>query len=514
MTTKPMFQYLFLLLLTASAASVFAQTATLTTQNKVARIDSSLTVLAQHHLFNGSILVAEKGQIIYQKSAGFADVNQRIPNSDTTHFNLASLSKPFTAIAVLQLVQKKKLNLENALITHFPDFPYPTITIRHLLTHTSGLPGVERQENAYISQHPDELLTAQTVYSHLLEQKKSLSGQPGDDWRYNNMNYILLAKLVEKISRMSFGDYMKKYVFLPAGMPTTYVRSGPMPNTTRYVRPAFYFTTYHNVDSLDHRKYYTYYNFLGMYGPGNVVSTIQELWKFDRALAAGKLLSPTLLEAAFTPVTLNNGKAFRMGASTRSYGLGWTVYNSKTEPVNNFVFHDGHIVGLTTFLHRNLTADQTIIFYDNTDNNPIQVMVSVSNILNGTAPLKIQTKQSLVRIYGEALVRKGADFAASTFNTLKDDTTNYYVDELEMNRLGFDLLSGPMPNHIDLSLEAFKLNTLLYPKSGNTYDSYAIALEKTGKKEEAIAMYRKSIVLSPTNEDGKRALQKLLEQKE
>ncbi|MBD2703288.1 beta-lactamase family protein [Spirosoma sp. BT702] len=512
MTTKTVFQHL-LLFLNFSALTVFAQTATLTPQSKIARIDSFLTVLTQYHLFNGSILVAEKGQIIYQKSAGFADSRRRISNSDTTHFNLASLSKPFTAIAVLQLVQKGKLKLDDTFATHFPDFPYSTVTIRHLLTHTSGLPDLERQEDKYISEHPDELLSAQTLYAHLLEQKKSLNGEPGDGWRYNNMNYILLARLVERVSQTSFADYMKKYVFLPAGMLTSYVRQAKMPNTPRYTRPASYFTTYHNVDSLDHRTYYTYYNLGSVAGPGNIISTLQELWKFDRALNSGKLLNQSLLEAAFTPVTLNNGKVYRAGASTRSYGLGWTVYHSKTEPTQNFVFHDGHIVGLTTFLHRNLTADQTIIFYDNTDNNPIQVMVSVSNILNGTSPLKIQMKQSLVRVYGEALVKKGSDYAATTFNTLKDDTTNYYVDELEMNRLGFDLLSAPIPNHITLSLEAFKLNTLLYPKSGNTYDSYAIALEKDGKKEEAIAMYRKSIVLWPGNEDGKRALQKLLDQK-
>ncbi|MVM33518.1 serine hydrolase [Spirosoma sp. HMF4905] len=505
---------LAILMLVILCQAGFAQSPTPAVHPKVARIDSFLTTLADHRLLNGSVLVAEQGQVIYKKSFGYLDFGKHIANTDTTHFNLASLSKPFTAIAVLQLVQRGKLKLEDPFAVYFPDFPYPAVTIRHLVAQTSGLPSLERYEDDYVKAHPEEIITNQQAYEHLVDPKKPLTFQPGADYRYNNTNYFLLAMLVEKVSRMPFPAYLKKNVFTPAGMEQTYVREAGMSNTTRYTRPTMYMTTYHKVDSLDHNQYYTYYNLGGLIGPGNVVSTIQDLWHFDQALTAGKLISPALLEAASTPVVLNNGTVFHTGSSTRSYGLGWSVYSSKTEPVNRFMFHDGHIVGLTTFLHRNLTKPQTIIFYDNTDSNPLQVMVSLSNILNDRPPLDIQLKQSLVRVYGEALVTKGADHAISTFHSLKDDSTHYYVDELEMNRLGFDLLSASLPNHNELSLEVFKLNTLLFPKSGNTYDSYAIALAKEGKKQEAIAMYRKSIRLWPGNEDGKKALQQLLEQKE
>ncbi|UFH57863.1 serine hydrolase (plasmid) [Spirosoma sp. KNUC1025] len=442
---------------------------------------------------------------------GYADTRRQIHNADTIPFNLASLSKPFTAIAVLQLVEQNKVKLNDPLMAYLPDFAYPAVTIRHLLTHTSGLPILERQEDAYISAHPDELITNQTAYKHLIEQKKPLLAQPGDTWRYNNVNYLLLSMLVETVSRQSFAGYMKQYVFKPAGMLTTYVREPGMPNTTRYTRPAMYFTRKLNVDSLDHKQFYTYYQLGSTTGSNNVISTIQDLWRFSQVLFSGKLIGNELMALAFAPVTLNNGKAYRQGSSSRSYGLGWTVYNSKPEPVNNFVFHDGHIPGLTTFLHHNLTKDQSIIFYDNMDNNPIQVMISVSNLLNGQPALAIEKRQSLVRVYGGALVAKGVDHAISTFNELKDDTTHYYLDELEMNRLGFDLMKAPMANHNELCLEVFKLNTLLNPKSGNTYDSYAMALAQANRKEEAIAMYRKSIALWPANEDGKKALQNLLE---
>ncbi|WP_185731408.1 serine hydrolase domain-containing protein [Larkinella rosea] len=487
---------------------------TATPSSRIARIDSLLSTLASHGLLNGSVFVAEQGKVLYSKSFGYADKARRVPHTDTTRFNLASLSKPFTALATLQLVQKGKLKLDDPVVKYFTDFPHPTITVRHLLNQTSGLPVLERLMDAYVNAHPDEVLSNQQVYASLVILKSPLLFQPGDTWRYNNLNYVLLAMLVEKVSRMSFATYAQRNLFRPAGMPNTYIRLAGMPNTTRYIRPNQYTLHYHNVDLLDRKQEYTYYQLGSLIGPNNVISTIQDLWKFDQALMAGKLVSPALLEMASKPLTLNNGQVFRMGSSTRSYGLGWSVYHSKTEPINHFIFHDGHIVGLTTFLHHNLTKNQTIIFCDNTDNNPLQVMVAVSNILNNTAPPPIRLTESLVRLYGEALVAGGPDYAITRFNELKTDSTQYHVDELEMNRLGYDLLRASSPQYKAYALEVFKINTLLFPKSGNTYDSYAHALAKSGRKEEAIAMYRHSIRVWPGNEEGKKALRELLERKE
>lgn len=478
--------------------------------SRIARIDSFMTSLATHQLFNGNVLVTEQGKPVYQKSFGYFDRANRVVHSDTTRFNLASVSKPFTAIAVLQLVEKGKIALDEPLRRYFDDFAYPDITIRHLLNQTSGLPVLERYEEEYVQAHPDELITNQQAYAHLMAAKLPLLFKSGENWRYNNANYALLALLVEKVSGMPFHRYMRERVFEPANMQHSYVRLPGMRNTTRYVRTNMYTQVYTQVDSLDRTREYTYYNLGALSGPGNVVSTLADLQNFDRALHGEKLISRKTMEEAFKPLVLNSGKTFFMGASTRSYGLGWNVYTSKTAPFDRFAFHDGHIVGLSTVLHKNLSRDQTILLYDNADNNPIQVMIGVSNILNGAAPPSIRLTKSLARIYGETLATKGADAAAATFNALKNDSAHYHVDELEINRLGFDLLRAESPVLQACALEVFKINTLLFPKSGNAYDSYAHALAKLGKKEPAIAMYRKSIALSPGNEDGKKALEKLI----
>jgi CubicO group peptidase (beta-lactamase class C family) len=475
------------------------------------RIDSFLLVMAQNHLFNGSVLVAEHGKLIYKKSYGYADFDKKNLNSDTTCFNLASLSKPFTAIAVLQLVQKGKISLDDPFLKYFPDFPYPAIRIRHLLSHTSGLPQVEKFEMGYIQEHPDEILSSDKVYADLLALKMPLAFQPGDSWSYSNIGYTFLALLVQRVSRMPFADYMKKFVFIPSGMYKTYIRSTGSPNTPRYIIPTLYDSTYKNVDSLDHRKIYTNYHLGGLAGSNNVISTLEDLFSFDKAFSAGKLISLQLIEQVFTPVILNNGKPFHMRGGFRSYGFGWNVMDEPSK--DKVVFHDGHIVGITTMLYKNLPKGQTIIFYDNTDEPRLifQQVGTIARILNHMELNKISLAKSLARVYGEALVTKGVDFAMAKFFELKDDTVNYYIDESEMNTLGYDLLGNKsdFAGHQRLALEVFKINTLLF-HTANAYDSYGDALAANGDKESAMAMYKKSIALDPKNEEEKNKLKKML----
>jgi CubicO group peptidase (beta-lactamase class C family) len=488
----------------------FAITGKVYAQDKrVTRIDSLISVLETNRLFNGSILVADHGKVIYKRSAGELDKGHHIPNSDTVTFNLASLSKPFTAVAVLQLIEKGKINLEDPVNKYLKQFPYPAIRIKHLLQQTSRLPSLEKSEDNYINAHPEQLLTNTDIYEHLAAAKTELPSEPGTNWNYNNSNYVFLALVIEQVSNLRFADYMRKYVFRPAGMIHSYIRPIDAANTPRYIIPNFYSFAYQQVDSLDRSIYNTYYNAGSLYGPNNVMSTLQDLLKFDRALFAGNLISKKTLHLAVMPLKLNNGQEFHMGRSTRSYGMGWNVYTTKTAVPDSLVFHDGHIVGLSTIMQHNISKDQTIILFDNNDHNPVQLMVSVTNILSGSPPLVYRTTKSAARAYGDLLVAKGADAAISKLRMLVSDTTHYYFDELEMNDVGFDLMKARFKRHMEFCLEAFKLNTLFFPKSGNAYDSYATALEKAGDTDSAILMYERSLMFWPDNENAKSSLRRL-----
>jgi CubicO group peptidase (beta-lactamase class C family) len=474
---------------------------------KIARLDSFMQVMADNNMFNGSVLVAQKGQVVYKRSAGYYNMEKNIFNGTNTPFNLASLSKPFTSLAVLQLVQNKKLYFTDPISKYFADFPFHNITIKHLLTHTSGLPSIENVEAENIRNYPYEIISNLKAYKDLIAYTDTLVFEPGEKFQYNNANYFLLSLIIEKASGLSFADYMTKKIFQPAGMKNTYIRQEKS-NTPRYIFATMFASKYEPVDSLDQGKFYTYFQLGQLQGPNNVISTANDLFLFDNALNLGILVDTGILAEAYAPAILNNGKKPRLGGG-RTYGMGWNIIEDSTKA--KVVFHDGHIIGLTTMMYKNLAKGQTIIFYDNTESPAFfQKVGTIARILNDEPLNKISLKKSAVRAFGQLLVSKGLEAASERLNVLRADSNNYYFDELEMNTLGYDLLSHAyLPEHKALSMDVFKMNTLLFPTHSNVYDSYGDALRQNGLKEEAIIMYKKALEVDPNNKLAKANLEGL-----
>jgi CubicO group peptidase (beta-lactamase class C family) len=475
--------------------------------------------LRQH---NGNILVAENGQPTIDFSSGYADFQAQRPNRPESHFNLASISKVITATAVLQLRDKNKFSLNDPLIKYLPDFPYSDIKIRHLLTHTSGLPDLELFE-ALVKLFPDTIITNRNVLPELRKWDPGLYFKPGDAFRYCNTEYNLLALLVEKVSGMTFRAYLQKNIFGPAGMKDTYIAApGPankvdslMAHPQMKPHPG-YDSTFVLVDSISRFRYLTYNN-SGTVGQGGVISTTMDMLRFDQAYFNGKLLRSSSMQEAMTPVKLNNGTVHydhRMdtveGEGKMTYGLGWEIFEHAIS--GKSVGHGGFKFGLATFYLHNLTKNQTLIGFDNTAGSEFgRVITSALLLLNNKLPMRFRTSRSLVSLYGMSLVKKGVDHAAVVLNASKADTTTYYLNEGEMNDLGYNLFyMSSMPGHREMALEVFKLATFIFPESFNTYDSYGQLLRDIGKIEDAILMYKKSIELNPKNEDGKRILSQLM----
>ena len=191
-----------------SASSLYGQSIT-------SKIDSVFNVPARNSSLNGNLLVAEKGKIIYQRSFGLRDIAAQQPNTSASAFGLASVSKQFTSTAVLQLKEKGKLSLDDHFVKYFPDFPFPEITIRQMLTHTSGLPDYELFDKL-IEKEPNRIFGNKDIIPALKVWGKGLNFKPGDDWSYSNMNYCLLALLIEKLSGETLQKYLDKSIFKPA----------------------------------------------------------------------------------------------------------------------------------------------------------------------------------------------------------------------------------------------------------------------------------------------------------
>jgi CubicO group peptidase (beta-lactamase class C family) len=464
--------------------------------------------------FNGNILVADHNKIALERSAGYAHFENKTPNSASTRFPIASVSKTITATAILQLAESKKLSVEDPVAKYLPGFPYPNIKIKHLLSHTSGLPPYNAYFDSLRKEDPSRVFTNKDFIPVVNNNPKPLLYQPGDSWNYDNVNYLVLALLVEKVSGTKYESYIRKNILKPAGMSNTFLYPLNEQYTERdktnlaypYLFPHLYYDSLVEAKTLPFVKsYWTAYSFSGF---ADYVTTTADLLKYATALDNGTLLGKEITETSLVQMPLSNGKI-----NAGKYGLGWQVFD---HPTGKIVFHTGNATGLSAILLRNITNNQVIIVFDNIHNNAQQVGFDLLNILNGVnvpAPRK-----SIAAIYARTLISKGPTAARDILMKLKSDTLNYHLSEDEMNSLGYDFLGGsnnPNPFHFPEehryaeALETFKLNAELFPSSWNVYDSYGEALVTTGNKQEAIKMYKRSIELNPQNEGGKKILAQL-----
>lgn len=261
--------------------------------------------------FNGGILIAKNGAVIYEKYQGKADLRKTDTMSSQTAMHIASTSKTFTAIAILRLVQEGKINLTDTISRFFPDFPYAGITVQMLLCHRSGLPNyLYFMSNEKWDKGPDgkwnrKYARNEDVLKMLISKKPDATGKPNGRFNYCNTNYVLLALIIEKISGQSYPDYMQQKWFGPLKMENSFVFTL---KDTLTATPSFTTTgTWWNLDFLD-----------ATYGDKNIFSTPQDLLKWDQALYTDQLLRPALLDSAFAPYSFEK-------PSIHNYGLGWRL---------------------------------------------------------------------------------------------------------------------------------------------------------------------------------------------
>lgn len=485
----------------------------LSAQPYLQQIDSLVEGQFANGELAGNILIAQKGAIYYQRSLGLADVANRVAINQHSAFQLASVSKIFTSVAILQLKQKGKLRLDDSVKSYLPTFNYPQITIRHLLTHTSGLADFQMLEKPYVADTGKIFAIADLVPA-INQSDRAILFNPGEKWSYSNSGYGLLALIVEKVSGLSFPSYLTRYIFQPAGMSHTYANT-PLLNVADphrvkgYDAPTYAPWLRQRVDSLPQNRI-ELHNLAGLLGQANVISTTGDLLLFDRALYGSKLLKPSTLQEAFNPVRLANQELATTGWGNTSayYGLGWMILKDTT--AGKVVFHSGGMPGAVTLFLRNITKDQTVILLNNiTHRGTHGIGVNLFQVLNGASfPAN---KQSLASLYTRTLIKKDAESALEKLNACKTDTAHYYLNEQEMNRLGLQMFYN---NYQTAGLEVLRLNTVLFSASWNVYDSYAEGLKVVGRRQEAILMYRKSLELNPRNQGAERALADLTPKKE
>lgn len=475
--------------------------------SRTQRLDTYFAAQAASGGFNGNVLVAERGRVIYQRSFGYADFEDKRPNTADTEFEMASIGKVFTAIAVLQLAERGKIGLDEPLATYFPTFPYKTITIRRLLSHSSGLTELEPAMTRYEARLGRPLEMSDLVPA-IAAADLPLVLKPGEKWWYSNLGYELLAHLVEVRSGERFDAYVTRHITHVAGMRRTYLKTAAINgNDTlavarNYDYPAPYASRRARLEGES-----GYYNGR-VYGNAGIISTTGDMLKLDRALGAGRLLKAETLALAYGADKLADGSPVYVWKNIGGMGeaddaLGWFVFRDRSD--GQVVWHAGGMPGCVTLFLRGLDKDQTVIIFDNTGSEGLYKKgLSALRILNDRAPLP--TPRSLSRAYGRALMEQGEDSAFALLLAGKDDPNQYALAEDDLNNLGYRFADD---GRLEQALGTFRAALAIWPQSDNLHESYGEILERSGRKAEAAQMYRRSLRLNPANADAKQRLAKI-----
>ncbi len=269
-----------------------------------------------------AVAVIDHGAVVFEKCYGWADVERKLPLTERSAFDLASVSKQFTALGIMILGERRQLSYDDSLCKFFPEFsPFGCrITVRHLLHHTSGLADYEkifrdsgriRLDYPKAAREPSDTFepTSRDALEFIAREKK-LRFEPGAKWEYSDSGYVVLAQIIEKVSGQSYAQFLRENVFLPAGMSNTVVYDQARPAIPR--RAVSYGRSGNSFKRID----YTPLNLI--YGDGNVNTTLEDMIQWDRALSTEKLVRAGALREAFRAGTLNNG-------TEAHYGFGWNV---------------------------------------------------------------------------------------------------------------------------------------------------------------------------------------------
>ncbi len=330
-----------------STSSIKAQTSSPT--SLITEVDK---LFASTPDFSGVVLIADRGKPVYEKTFGYKRFETKSPLATSSVFELASVSKQFTAMTIMMLKQEGKLAYDDRIDKYISGLPYPGITIRHLLNHTSGLPDYQD----VMDKHWDKSKVANNAdnIAYLIKYHPAKLFEPGAKYTYSNTGYMLLASIAEQASGQDFIQFCRTRIFNPVGMTHTDIRTREeklklpdvawghiyVPEKKRYVQ-ADSFPEFNYAIWLGNRK-----------GPGRISSTAEDLLKWDRALYSDQLVSQQTLRDAFTPAKLNDG-------SLSPYGFGWEL--SQSPKLGRIVGHDGDNPGYKTQIVRYIDADKTII---------------------------------------------------------------------------------------------------------------------------------------------------------
>ena len=430
------------------------------------------------------LAVIRNGKVVKQNNYGTANIQDNIAVNENTVFPLNSITKAFVGVAMMQLVEQGKVDLNARLDTYLVDIPdaWKKVTVKQAFTHISGLPEILANDGQLLFTGGQDVAWEQV-------KKQPIEFEPTTQFKYNQTNYVLIGKIIETVSGESFVDFIARHQFEKVGMPKTKQAgfthlSGIVPNQARNY-------TYYIGNELTTVQE----NFPPILrAAAGMSSTALEISKWIIALNNGELLSKQSIEALWTPATLKNGETAGFNDFVNGYAIGWPL-----------IVRDNHIAAIPIGGNRTVFAvypddDLSVIILTNLMGGlPDQFIDEVAGFY--IEDMKIENGFTLSDDLNDlriSLDQNGYDQAVDIATLLKKNN-NISLVEAEVNAWGYKLLHALNKKK---AVEIFKLNTFLYPDSANTYDSLAEGYARIGNTELAIKNYQKVLELDPNNNNA------------
>ncbi len=311
------------------------------------KLDKYVEACVKQGTFNGSVLVAQNGKIVLCKGYGMANYELGVPNTPQTRFMLASVTKQFTSMAIMQLQEKGLLRISDPVSKYIPDYPQgDKITIHHLLTHTSGIPDYSKGTT------PKSLGSLEKMLDYFKD--KPLEFEPGAKYNYSNSGYILLGCIIEKASKQTLDSYMQEYIFKPLSMANTNFFYDPTDKSNAVGYELAGLRTSNLIDSQTMSPV-PYVDMSLPLSDGNLISTVEDLYRWDRGLYSEVLLNSTSRAQLFAP-------------AKDGHGYGWGISENFGRKV---VRHSGRVEGFSTYIARYPDDNVCIILLSNFERCPV-----------------------------------------------------------------------------------------------------------------------------------------------
>ncbi|KQM22673.1 serine hydrolase [Chryseobacterium sp. Leaf201] len=436
------------------------------------------------------LAVVQNGRIVLSRSYGTANLQYNIPVSNASVFPINSNTKIFTGVAVMQLVEQDKIKLEDPISIYLDDLPaeWQKITVDQLLTHISGLPEILKLLDP-MTGNIGPLKTEAAIWEKL--KTLPMEFKTGEQFSYNQTNYYLLGKIIEKLTRTSFTDFFENKQFRTAHLKNTVF--GDSRDLIPGYAPSYRYNSFSDGRKGETRLTNTYTEFPDFIRTGaGLNSTAEDMATWIMALQNGRLFQKaSTLDRMWSPGKFNNG-------TPTSWARGWGI--TKLRKNHKAIgMSGGNRSALLVYPDDHLAI---IVLTNLAGSAPEDFIEEIAGCYNPDI-----TKADPLTYLRKSLQETGFDKAIEFVKKEQKANPEFDPKEDELNNWGYRMMAN---GHQKEALEIFRLNVHLFPESWNAYDSYGEILLKMGDKIKAVEMYRRSIALNPDNENGKKVLSEII----